>query len=148
VIVTTAALGDHRRSVTMVDGGFDPLHPGHIAYFEAAAGLGLPVLCNVAPDDWIARKHPPLLPQADRAALVDAIRFVDYTHLTAGTTEAVLRALVPRYYAKGADWRGRLPAAELAACNDLGIDVVYLDTVLDSSTDLLRRYQTRLGERA
>lgn len=148
MIVTTAELGDHRRSVTMVDGGFDPLHPGHIAYFEAAAGLGLPVLCNVAPDDWIARKHPPLLPQADRAALVDAIRFVDYTHLTAGTTEAVLRALVPRYYAKGADWRGRLPAAELAACNDLGIDVVYLDTVLDSSTDLLRRYQTRLGERA
>ena len=36
------------------------------------------MLCNVAPDDWVARKHPPLLPQADRAALVDAIRFVDY----------------------------------------------------------------------
>jgi D-beta-D-heptose 7-phosphate kinase / D-beta-D-heptose 1-phosphate adenosyltransferase len=145
VIVATEELGAHRGRVTMVDGGFDPLHPGHVAYLEAAAELGLPVLCNVAPDDWLARKHPPLLPQRDRAVLVDAIRFVDFTHLAAGSTEAVLRALAPRYYAKGADWRGRLPAAELAACTDLAIDVVYLDTVLDSSSDLLRRYQTRLG---
>jgi D-beta-D-heptose 7-phosphate kinase / D-beta-D-heptose 1-phosphate adenosyltransferase len=148
VIVATEEFTDHRGLVTMVDGGFDPLHAGHIAYFEAAAKLGLPVLCNVASDDWVARKHPPFLPQPDRAAIVDAIRFVDYTHLAAGSTESVLRALAPRYYAKGADWRGRLPAAELAVCNDLGIDVVYLDTVLDSSSDLLRRYQTRVGRRA
>ena len=26
----------------MVSGGFDPLHPGHVAYFRAAAGLGVP----------------------------------------------------------------------------------------------------------
>ena len=32
----------------MVDGGFDPLHEGHIAYFAAAAELGVPVLCNLA----------------------------------------------------------------------------------------------------
>jgi glycerol-3-phosphate cytidylyltransferase-like family protein len=129
----------------MVDGGFDPLHPGHIAYFEAAAGLGLPVLCNIAPDEWVARKHPPLLRQADRAALVDAIRFVVYTHLADGTTEAVLRALAPRHYAKGADWRGRLPDEELAACAELGTEVVYLDTVFDSSTGILERYRRAGG---
>jgi cytidyltransferase-like protein len=145
VIVSTQELGDHRGQVTMVDGGFDPLHPGHVAYFEAAAALGSPVLCNVAPDGWVARKHPPLLPQADRAALVDAIRFVDYTHLAAGTTGAVLGALAPLYYAKGADWRGRLPAEELAICAELGIEVVYLDTVVDSSTGILERYRRAGG---
>jgi bifunctional ADP-heptose synthase (sugar kinase/adenylyltransferase) len=124
----------------MVDGGFDPLHHGHVAYFEAAAGLGLPVLCNVAPDEWVARKHRPLLRQAERAAVIDALRFVAYTHLAAGTTESVLRALVPRAYAKGADWRGRLPADEVAACEELGIEVVYLDTIVDSSTAVLERY--------
>ncbi|HZO61938.1 MAG TPA: hypothetical protein VFB35_03055 [Gaiellaceae bacterium] len=143
MIVATADLGRYRGAVTMVDGGFDPLHPGHVAYFEAAAALGLPVLCNVAPDEWVARKHPPLLLQAERAALVDAIRFVDYTHLAAGTTESVLRALAPRIYAKGADWRDRLPEAETAACSDLGVKVVYLDTLHDSSTGLLERYQRR-----
>jgi glycerol-3-phosphate cytidylyltransferase-like family protein len=145
LIVATAALSDHRGLVTMVDGGFDPLHPGHIDYFEAAAGLGLPVLCNVAPDDWVARKHPPLLVQADRARLVDAIRFVSYTHLAVGPTEEVLRALVPRYYAKGADWSGRLPSEELAACAELGIEVVYLDTVVESSTGILERYLRACG---
>jgi cytidyltransferase-like protein len=143
VIVSTDGLAEHRGTVTMVDGGFDPLHPGHVAYFEAAAALGLPVLCNVAPDEWVERKHRPLLEQADRAALVDAIRFVDYTHLASGTTESVLRELVPRYYAKGADWQGRLPAAETSACAELGIEVVYLDTVRDSSTAVLERYDRR-----
>ena len=124
----------------MVDGGFDPIHPGHVAYFEAAAGLGLPVLCNVAPDEWVARKHRPLLLQAERGAVIDSIRFVAFTHLAGGATNAVLRALVPRYYAKGADWRGRLPADETATCEEFGVEVVYLDTVLASSSALLDRY--------
>jgi bifunctional ADP-heptose synthase (sugar kinase/adenylyltransferase) len=123
-----------------VDGGFDPIHPGHVAYLEAAAGLGLPVLCNVSPDDWVARKHRPLLLQVERAAVIDAFRAVAYTHLARDSTNAVLRALQPRYYAKGADWRGRLPAEEAATCEERGIEVVYLDTVLESSTALLDRY--------
>jgi bifunctional ADP-heptose synthase (sugar kinase/adenylyltransferase) len=85
MIVATSDLGAHRGAVTMVDGGFDPIHPGHVAYFEAAAGLGLPVLCNVAPDAWVVRKHRPLLAQADRAVVIDAIRFVAFTHLAPGS---------------------------------------------------------------
>jgi cytidyltransferase-like protein len=145
VIVATEDLGRYRGAVTMVDGGFDPLHPGHIAYFRAAAELGLPVLCNLCPDAWVARKHPPLLGQADRAAVVDAIRYVDYTHPATFTTAEVLRRLAPRHYAKGVDWRDRLPEEELAACADLGVDVVYLDTVVDSSTGILERYRRASG---
>jgi D-beta-D-heptose 7-phosphate kinase/D-beta-D-heptose 1-phosphate adenosyltransferase len=140
VIVSTAELAQHRRAVTMVDGGFDPLHAGHVAYFEAAAGLGLPVLCNVSGDDWVARKHRPLLPQAERARVIDAIRWIDLVHLSSGPTVDVLAALEPRYYAKGADWKGRLPAEEAALCAERGIQIVYLDTVLDSSTAILDRY--------
>ena len=143
MIVPTAELEHYQGRVTMVDGGFDPLHAGHIVYFEAAAALGLPVLCNVSSDEWVARKHPPLLSQEERAAIVDAIRFVDYTHLSQSSTNQVLRLLRPRTYAKGADWQGRLPDEELATCSELGIDVVYLDTVRDSSTAVLDRYERR-----
>jgi bifunctional ADP-heptose synthase (sugar kinase/adenylyltransferase) len=143
MIVSTADLAGYRGRVTMVDGGFDPLHHGHVAYFEAAARLGLPVLCNVSSDEWVAGKHPPVLAQAERGTVIDAIRFVDYTHLSQTETVDVLRALGPRYYAKGADWQGRLPKAEQAACAELGIEVVYLDTVLDSSTAILERYAGR-----
>jgi cytidyltransferase-like protein len=143
VILATVDLPHHRGAVTMVDGAFDPIHPGHIAYFEAAAALGLPVLCNVSPDAYVATKHRPLLTQAERAAVLDAIRFVEYVHLAPGPTRDVLAELGPRFYAKGADWRGRLPDAEVETCAEQGTEIVYLDTVLESSTALLERYADR-----
>lgn len=145
MIVTPAGLRDLRGRTAMVDGGFDPLHPGHLAYFRAAAGLGAPVLCNVTADPWVARKHPVLLGQADRAALIDALQPIDYVHLAQGTTEAVLQELAPRYYVKGADWRDRLPPAELRACAEMDTEVVFLDTVIDSSTEIVRDYRRRLA---
>ncbi len=143
MIVRTEELSGLAGRVAMVSGGFDPLHPGHIAYFRAATQLGVPLLCNVSSDDWVARKHPPLLTQAERVEVVDAIRFVDYTHAEQTTTEEVLVRLRPRYFAKGADWRDRLPEEERAVCAANGVEVVFLDTVLDSSTDVLRRYHDR-----
>ena len=145
MIVETAGLAALAGQVTMVSGGFDPLHPGHVAYFREAAGLGIPLLCNVSSDDWVSRKHAPLLTQAERIELVDAIRWVDYVHAETSTTDEVLALLRPRYFAKGADWRGRLPEEEIRVCAELGVEIVYLDTVLDSSTDVLRRFRERGG---
>jgi cytidyltransferase-like protein len=145
VIVSTAELASLAGTVAMVSGGFDPLHPGHIAYFRAASELGVPLLCNVSSDEWVARKHQPLLTQDERVQVIDAISYVDYTHPEHSTTEEVLALLRPRYFAKGADWRGRLPEEELAVCAANGVEIVYLDTVVDSSTDVLRRYHDRAG---
>ncbi len=139
MIISTDRLADHRRAVTMVDGAFDPIHDGHVGYFEAAAALGLAVLCNVSPDGYVALKHPPLLDQGARGRVIDALRPISFTHLSRTTTNEVLRALVPRYYAKGADWRGRLPDQELSTCAELGIEIVYLDTVVASSSAIVDR---------
>ena len=143
MIVTAADLPGLAGRVTMVSGGFDPLHAGHIAYFRAASELGLPLLCNVSSDGWVGRKHPPLLPRDERLHVIDAIRFVDYTHAEETSTEDVLQRLRPRFFAKGADWRDRLPEEERAVCERHDIEIVFLDTVLDSSTDVLRRFLER-----
>lgn len=145
MIVPWSELRRHRRAVTMADGGFDPLHPGHIAYFRAAADLGLPVLCNVAGDDWVRAKHSPLLLQEERATLIDALRWVDLVHCASGPTAEVLRELEPRFYAKGADWEGRLPAEETTVCAERSIAIVFLDTVLASSSEILSRYAREPG---
>ncbi len=137
MIVGFEELERYRKRVAMVDGAFDPLHAGHIDYFREARALGLPLLCNVASDAYVGTKHPPLVPATQRVVVVDAIRYVDYTHLNAHDTETVLRRLQPAYYVKGRDWDGRLPAEQLAICERLGIRIVYLDTVRDSSTRLL-----------
>lgn len=138
-------LKEHRHQFAMVDGGFDPLHAGHIAYFEAAAGLGSPVLCNVASDAYVTRKHAPLLPEAQRIEIIESIRSIDHVHLNEHDTEAILRQLQPRYYVKGKDWDGRLPQEQVEICAAHGIEVVYLDTVLDSSTRILDDYCSSRG---
>ena len=145
MIVPTEELGSLAGTVTMVSGGFDPLHPGHLAYFRAAAALGAPLLVNVSHDEWVGRKHVPLLTQAERLQVLDALEMVDYVHAETGVTAEVLALLRPRFFAKGADWEGRLPEDELAVCTEHGIEIVFLDTVVDSSTDVLRRFRERGG---
>jgi cytidyltransferase-like protein len=140
VIVEFDGLPAYAGRVAMVDGAFDPLHAGHIEYFKAAAQLGVPLLCNVASDQYVATKHPPLLPEAQRAAVVDAIRYIDFTHINQFDTETILTHLRPKYYVKGKDWDGRLPPRQVEICARLAIEVVYLDTIRDSSSRLLQRF--------
>jgi cytidyltransferase-like protein len=126
--------------VTMVSGHFDPLHPGHIEYFVEARRLGLPLLCCVSSDGDVRRKHEPLLTQDDRGRVIAAIAMIDYVYLARDTTAECLRAVRPRFLAKGADWRGRLPEEEVAACRELNIEIAFLDTVRRSSSAILREF--------
>ena len=140
MIVTFDELKQYRGRVAMVDGAFDPLHRGHIEYFREAAGIGVPLLCNVASDRYVRTKHPPLLPEDQRAAVVDAIRYISYTHVNQFDTETILRELRPSHYVKGKDWDGRLPSDQMTICREHAIAIVYLDTQVDSSSRLLQRF--------
>jgi D-beta-D-heptose 7-phosphate kinase/D-beta-D-heptose 1-phosphate adenosyltransferase len=146
VIVGTDELSSLQETVAMVDGGFDPLHAGHIEYFRAATELGAPVLCNITGDSYVSQKHPPLLAEQERAAVIDAIRYIDYVHVSGTSTAEVLRLLRPSHYVKGADWRNRLPEEELEVCRLAGINVVFLDTVTNSSTSLIFDLVARLSK--
>jgi cytidyltransferase-like protein len=148
VILTFEQLKEHRQQVAMVDGAFDPLHRGHIEYFSAdAERLNVPLICNVASDRYVRNKHAPLLPEEQRAAIVDAIRYITYTHINQFDTETILRELQPRYYVKGKDWDGRLPREQVRICAEHGIEVVYLDTVIDSSSRILKSYTEQQVQR-
>jgi cytidyltransferase-like protein len=146
MILCFEQLGEYRGRVAMVDGAFDPLHRGHIEYFRAAAAqVEVPLLCNVASDQYVRTKHTPLLPEDHRAAIVDAIRFISYTHINRFNTETILRHLRPKYYVKGKDWDGRLPLDQIRICSDLGIGILYLDTVIDSSSRILEQFAHKQG---
>ncbi len=145
MILETSQLSDYVGQVAMVDGSFDPIHDGHIAYFQRAAEFGIPVLCNVASDSWTVTKHQVLLSQVQRGVVLDAIRYISFVHLSSTSTLEVLKILKPRLYIKGNDWvaRGGVPKEEQDACNSLNIEVKYLDTVLNSSTRLLANWSTQ-----
>lgn len=144
MVVPFERLKTLRGQVAMVDGAFDPLHRGHIEYFRAAWEFAkrqqVEVLCNVASDEYVRSKHEPLLPDQERVAIVDAIRYISYTHLNRHDTETILLELRPKYYVKGNDWIGRLPHEQARICREHAIDIVYLDTVLSSSTRILQSF--------
>ena len=125
------------RTIAMVDGGFDPLHHGHLKYFFEAKKLGYKVLCNMRGDSYLTegKKRYPVLEERYRAELIDALKPIDYVFICNTSTADVLNLLKPKFYCKGADWKARgLPSVELELCKKHNIEVVYLDTMLDSST--------------
>ena len=144
MILATDQLSDFVGQLAMVDGSFDPIHEGHIAYFAGAAEFGAPVLCNVTPDSWTESKHVLLLDQPQRGIVLDSIRYLSFVHLSSISTGEVLELLRPRFYIKGNDWleRGGVPTDEQEICQRLGIEIHYLDTVLNSSSQILSDWST------
>src|SRR5688572_11803892 len=137
----------------LVDGAFDPLHAGHVAYLEAAAKLfkGKPILCSVASDEQIRQKgREPLLPQASRVAVLEALShgLVNVVHPKDRPTEFVIEKMAPRAYVKGADWQHKLPPEQESACIRMGTEIVFVPTPKDSSTDRLRAWALRDAEKS
>lgn len=65
--------------VVLITGGFDPIHSGHIAYFQAAKELGNLLCVGVNSDEWLVRKKgKAFLPLGERTTIVNAIKGVDF----------------------------------------------------------------------
>lgn len=64
--------------IVLVTGGFDPIHSGHLAYFQAAKQLGDKLVVGLNSDAWLTRKKSrPFMPMSERFALVSALSIVD-----------------------------------------------------------------------
>lgn len=64
--------------IVLVTGGFDPLHSGHIKYFNAAKELGDKLIVGLNSDDWLMRKKGvPFMNIEERTAVISALRVVD-----------------------------------------------------------------------
>lgn len=64
--------------IILVTGGFDPLHSGHIAYFNEARALGDKLIVGVNSDAWLTRKKgKPFMSWEERATIVSALHTVD-----------------------------------------------------------------------
>ena len=64
--------------IVLVTGGFDPIHSGHLAYFQSAKKLGDRLVVGLNSDQWLTRKKGrPFMPMSERFALVTALSIVD-----------------------------------------------------------------------
>lgn len=68
------------EKIVLITGGFDPLHSGHIAYFEEAKKLGDQLIVGLNSDEWLTRKKGrPFMKWEDRLSVVRNIRGVNWT---------------------------------------------------------------------
>ena len=59
------------KRIVLVTGGFDPLHSGHIDYFNEAKELGDELWVGINSDEWLVRKKgKPFLPIGERAYII------------------------------------------------------------------------------
>lgn len=109
----------------VISGGFDPIHPGHIAMIEAAAEYG-EVHIIVNSDDWLVRKKGFFFqPWTDRKKILEA--YTPHVHSvddTDGTVCEALRRIKPTYFGNGGD-RTNKNTPELDVCEELGITPVF-----------------------
>ena len=94
--------------VVFTNGIFDLLHVGHLQYLEAARALGDLLIVGLNSDSSTRQlKGPkrPLIPEAERAALLLGLRPVDYVTLFEDrTAERLVATLQPDVYVKGGDY--------------------------------------------
>jgi rfaE bifunctional protein nucleotidyltransferase chain/domain len=96
------------RTLVATGGCFDLLHAGHVQMLERARALGDALVVCLNSDASVARlKGPdrPLVAEADRAAVLRALRCVDAVAVFGeDTPEAVLAELRPHLWCKGGDY--------------------------------------------
>jgi rfaE bifunctional protein nucleotidyltransferase chain/domain len=96
------------RSIAFANGCFDLLHVGHIRYLQAAAAEADRLVVAVNDDRSVAGLKGdgrPILPAADRAELVAALRGVDYVVVFGDPhVERLLLLIKPDVHCKGTDY--------------------------------------------
>ena len=99
----------HGGLVVSTNGCFDLLHKGHISYLEAARALGDLLIVGLNSDASVATlKGPgrPVTSEADRAAIVSALRCVDAVCIFGEPTPLEwLKSLEPNIHCKGGDYK-------------------------------------------
>lgn len=125
--------------VVLTNGVFDLLHVGHLRYLRQARLTGDLLVVGVNADAGVHKPGRPLVPGQERAELVAALEPVDYAVLFAeSTADALLRALRPDTYVKGADYSATtLP--EAATAREIGATLVFIPLVANRSTSALAR---------
>ena len=64
--------------IVVVTGGFDPLHSGHIVYFEDAKKLGDKLIVGINSDEWLVNKKGRFfMPLSERIEIIKNLTIVD-----------------------------------------------------------------------
>ena len=131
------------RTVVFANGAFDLLHVGHVRYLEAARAQGQFLVVGVNSDRSVRSAKGagrPILPEAERAEIVAALRCVDAVVIFDEDSPADLIAkLRPAVHAKGTDYTSDSVPERSVVASYGGRTVIVGDPKNHATTDLIER---------
>jgi len=131
------------KSIAFANGCFDLLHVGHIRYVQAAAAEADRLVVAVNDDRSVAGLKGdgrPILPAADRAELVAALRGVDYVVVFGDpTVERLIRLIRPDVHCKGTDYTVESVPERAVVAGYGGRTAIVGDAKTHATRDLLAR---------
>jgi rfaE bifunctional protein nucleotidyltransferase chain/domain len=133
------------RTIAFANGCFDLLHVGHTRYLQAAANEADRLVVAINDDRMAGRKGPgrPIMTAAERAAIVAALRGVDYVVVFAEPTVApLLELLRPDVHCKGTDYTADTVPERDTVLGYGGRIAIVGDPKDHSTRDLIARVRT------
>lgn len=97
------------ETIVFTNGCFDIIHPGHIDLLKRARAFGTKLIVGINSDASVRKikgSPRPFILQADRAEILESLRFVDEVRIFDETTpEKLIKQIKPDVLVKGGDWR-------------------------------------------
>ena len=96
------------HTIVFTNGCFDLLHPGHIAYLQAARQMGDALIVGLNSDRSVKELKGaarPILTEVERAFILSGLESVSYiTIFDESTPLNLIRSILPDVLVKGGDW--------------------------------------------
>jgi D-glycero-beta-D-manno-heptose 1-phosphate adenylyltransferase len=109
------------KKVVFTNGAFDILHLGHLQYMTFARQQGDCLVVGLNSDASVRRyKGPrrPIVPEAERAAMLAGLKCVDYVVLfDEDEPKDLIAALLPDVLVKGEDWAHYVSGRDVVEAN-------------------------------
>src|SRR3990167_5645894 len=118
---------DMIKKIVVVSGYFNPLHSGHIKYFQEAKKLGDKLLVIVNNDKQCQLKGNIFMNEQERMEIIKSLKMVNDVILSIDVDESVcktLEFLKPHIFANGGD-RFSKDIPEYKLCKKMGIKMVF-----------------------
>ena len=96
------------KSIALTNGSFDLVHSGHVNYLNKAKKMADYLIVGVNSDKSVKQYKSdkrPIIPQNQRAFLIDNLKSVDYVVIFEETTaDKLIEKVKPDFYIKGGDY--------------------------------------------
>jgi rfaE bifunctional protein nucleotidyltransferase chain/domain len=139
------------KRIVLANGCFDVLHVGHVRYLREARRLGDVLFLGLNDDASVARlkgRGRPVVPAAERAEILGALRDVDHVVVFGDdTADTLVARLRPHVHAKGTDYT-EATVPEAATAHAVGARVAITgDPKSHATRDLIATIVNAFGGR-